>query len=392
MERKLGGLPDRTAKNAESGDGQINRTQAKTCPAAGQLVKYDGAGRGPDHQNAEHEPEVPYSVDDKGLVCCIRCGIPAKPMANQNIRADAYQLPEDEQHDEVVGQDQPEHGEHEKRQPGKVTGAARVLRHVSQGVNVDDQTDPGDDQQHHFSEVVDLVAHPYLESVQVDPGETPGGVRSEKYCQSEQKRDRYGSNRKKRAEPFKSICADRNDNSGDKRGEEDDPGGGIHWSEFQAGNVFHVCRLFSPVKRHNDGETDCNLGCRYCDNKKDQDLGIKIRQAILNIEPGESDQGQICGVQHEFQGHENDNDISAQQHTREPDGKQQAADHEVIVKRDHKLFQFTFAQQDDSDGCNQHQRTYYLERQVVSPKKCHTDLPHVALRHSINWRERSPPA
>jgi hypothetical protein len=46
------------------------------------------------------------------------------PVADEHVGTDADQLPEDEHHDEVVGQDDAGHREHEERQPGEVAGLA----------------------------------------------------------------------------------------------------------------------------------------------------------------------------------------------------------------------------------------------------------------------------
>ncbi len=52
-------------------------------------------------------------------------------MANQDIGGKANQLPEDEQHHEVVGEDNSKHGEHEKRERGEIAGLAFIILHVA---------------------------------------------------------------------------------------------------------------------------------------------------------------------------------------------------------------------------------------------------------------------
>ena len=58
-------------------------------------------------------------------------------MSNQDVGADADQLPKDEHHDKVVGQDDAQHREEEKRQPGEVAPIALFMSHVANRVDED---------------------------------------------------------------------------------------------------------------------------------------------------------------------------------------------------------------------------------------------------------------
>ncbi len=55
---------------------------------------------------------------------------------------------------------------------GKITRPPSLVFHVTDGVNVDEQSDPGHYQEHHLAEIINLVTNPDLEDAEVDPIET----------------------------------------------------------------------------------------------------------------------------------------------------------------------------------------------------------------------------
>ena len=87
--------------------------------------------RGPDHQDAKHETEVPDAVGDEGLLCRLGCRRTLEPMPNEQIGAEPDQFPEDKHHHEIVREDDPEHGEHEERKSGEIARLALVRAHVA---------------------------------------------------------------------------------------------------------------------------------------------------------------------------------------------------------------------------------------------------------------------
>jgi hypothetical protein len=110
-------------------------------------------------------------------------------MPNQDVGAYPDQLPKDEHHDEVVRQDNAEHRKHEERQAGEIAGPASVVVHVADRIDVDQETDAGDHQQHHFAEPVDQVADANLENSEIDPIKTDVLIGAAKYGQTEKKRN-----------------------------------------------------------------------------------------------------------------------------------------------------------------------------------------------------------
>ena len=63
-----------------------------------------------------------------------------------------------------------EHEEHEEVQICEETPVALLMRHVADGVNVDEKTDAGDDQQHHQCELIEREGEVCMEGGGLDPG------------------------------------------------------------------------------------------------------------------------------------------------------------------------------------------------------------------------------
>jgi len=78
-----------------------------------------------------------------------------EPMADEDVRADADQFPEEEHHHEVIREDDADHREHEEREAGEVAGLALVVVHVPEGINMDERADAGNDEEHRLAELID---------------------------------------------------------------------------------------------------------------------------------------------------------------------------------------------------------------------------------------------
>ena len=65
----------------------------------------------PNHQDADHEAKITNPIDGKCLFSGIGGGIFGKVMADENVGANANQLPKNEHHEEVVRENNAQHGE-----------------------------------------------------------------------------------------------------------------------------------------------------------------------------------------------------------------------------------------------------------------------------------------
>ena len=119
------------------------------------LLEADRAGQREQQEDAEREAEVADPVDDEGLD---RRGVgrrPLVPEADQQIGGEADAFPAEEHLHQIVGRHQHQHGEGEQRQKGEEARPARVLGHVADRIEVDDERDGADHHQHHRGQHVD---------------------------------------------------------------------------------------------------------------------------------------------------------------------------------------------------------------------------------------------
>ena len=91
-------------------------------------------------------------------------------MTNEQIAGDADQFPEDEHHQKIVRQDDPEHREREQAQAREVARERAVLAHVTPGKNVDGAADAGDDEHHQQTERVEPQPEVHLQIADLQPG------------------------------------------------------------------------------------------------------------------------------------------------------------------------------------------------------------------------------
>jgi hypothetical protein len=112
------------------------------------LGENNGARRHPNHQDPEHESEIANARGDECFVGRICGGVTIKPVADQHIRGKAHQFPKDEQHDEIVREDDAKHREHEQRQCREIAGLAFVVPHVTQRIDVNDRSNTGNQNDH----------------------------------------------------------------------------------------------------------------------------------------------------------------------------------------------------------------------------------------------------
>src|ERR1700690_2850194 len=77
--------------------------------------------------------------------------------ANQQIRGEADALPAYKHEQKILRQHQRQHEEHEEIEIGKERPVALLVRHITDRVDVDEEADAGDDQQHDQRELIKRV-------------------------------------------------------------------------------------------------------------------------------------------------------------------------------------------------------------------------------------------
>ena len=172
VQRKLRGFANRTAENQKCGNRQESGMTRQRRQSRCDLAENNRAGRHPDHQNPEHESEIADAIGDERFFRRVRRGVAIEPMADQHIGAKADQLPEDEQHHEIVRQNDAEHREHEERQCREIAGLACIIPHVAERIDMDQRSDARDHEEHRLAQTIEDKAKRDLEdSAEIDPGE-----------------------------------------------------------------------------------------------------------------------------------------------------------------------------------------------------------------------------
>jgi len=99
-----------------------------------------------DDEDTDEEPEVPDAVDDECLPAGVRLRVVVVPEPDEQIAAEPDALPADEHRDQVVRQHEQQHRGDEKVQVREVPPVRRVLVHVPDGVQMDEEADAGHDE------------------------------------------------------------------------------------------------------------------------------------------------------------------------------------------------------------------------------------------------------
>ncbi len=99
------------------------------------------AERAEEQEDGDHQAEVADDVDDKGFAGGGDGRRARVPEADQQKRGQADAGPADQQEQEVVGRHQQRHRKDEEVQEGEEAPVAGVVRHVANGVDMDEEAD-----------------------------------------------------------------------------------------------------------------------------------------------------------------------------------------------------------------------------------------------------------
>ena len=91
------------------------------------------------------------------------------PVVNEQVGAEADELPKNEHHEKIIGEHDAEHRKHEDGETAEVAGLGRVFVHVAEREDVNAETDDADDHQHQRGEVIELKADREGEVAQAEP-------------------------------------------------------------------------------------------------------------------------------------------------------------------------------------------------------------------------------
>src|SRR5437867_12990148 len=137
MEGDLRALADGPAEQEERDERQELRREGVRVQArhlALDLPEREGAEDIPDHEDPDEEQDVAHASHEERLLRG-RGGLGLRvPEAEEQVRAEAHDLPEDQELKEVVRTDGAEHAGREKADYRVVAGLAVLLVHVAERV------------------------------------------------------------------------------------------------------------------------------------------------------------------------------------------------------------------------------------------------------------------
>ena len=119
--------------------------------------------------DTNEETEVADTIDDECFLrssCSFVC---IQVVTDEHVRAKTDQLPEYEDHDQVVREDDPHHGKHEDRKTAEKAALGLVIRHVSKTEYVNQEAYKGDHRQHRSRYPIEQEAHRYGEVTKAQP-------------------------------------------------------------------------------------------------------------------------------------------------------------------------------------------------------------------------------
>ncbi len=305
----------------------------------------------------DEQAEVADSVGDEGFLSRGGVGVVGVPEADEQIAANPDPFPPDEQDGEVRAHHQDQHREAKQieigEEPVKPAVASMVVPHVRGGVEVDQETDAGDDEHHHRAQAIDDEGDLYgrgskaMARRDLDPA--PGGElefvdRVLRVAGAREQRER-GERRQKRtadrgerhqaygifAEPFAEHAVDE---SPEERQAEDhgDQREVLSWEDVvqevhrELGFVLSVLeeiglvaahRAAEAIDRERDGETDSGFGR----GDRNDEEGEHLTVVVVLPHAVERDQREIDGVEQKLDAHQLDEKIA-------PDQKANRANHE----------------------------------------------------------------
>ena len=141
-------------------------------PTVVQTRREINAIEGPEDQHdRKDETKISHPVDDERFLPGIDRGFSLEPEADEQVRTQSDAFPADKHQQVVISEDQRQHEEDEQIQVCEVTIEPLLVRHISSGINVDQEANAGDDQNHQAGQVVQHESELCLEPSGLNPRE-----------------------------------------------------------------------------------------------------------------------------------------------------------------------------------------------------------------------------
>ena len=134
------------------------------------LAKVKRAEINHDEKNSDQETKIANAIDDKSLLARRGRGVSLEIETDQQVRGEADAFPANEHEQHVARQDQDSHKKEEQIKEAEIPRVALFMSHIADGINVDEKTDAGNDQQHHQRKWIEEKAEIDMQSADRDPG------------------------------------------------------------------------------------------------------------------------------------------------------------------------------------------------------------------------------
>ena len=171
IERKLRALAGRAQHQAKRDHGNHATAPAGVLAEfSSDLGERQGAEVGDEQEHPDQKAEVAYAIDNECFLACVGRRLFLEPEADEQIRGQAHALPSDEHDQGVAGQHEDGHEKQEQVQVGEVARIALVVAHVADRVDVNQEADAGDDQEHHERKLIENETEVHVQQASIDPG------------------------------------------------------------------------------------------------------------------------------------------------------------------------------------------------------------------------------
>ncbi len=167
-QRQLGALAAGAAQQQQGQRGQRRRRQGgRLSVDAGER---QGAEEGEEPEHGDGEKDIADPGDEEGLAPGVGVLPLLVPVADQAVGAEADPLPAEEEQQQVVGEDDGQHGEDEEVEQREEARIVLFLAHVADGIEVDQGRDPGHHQRHGCRKMVEEDRQRDLQRADIHPG------------------------------------------------------------------------------------------------------------------------------------------------------------------------------------------------------------------------------
>src|SRR2546428_1303353 len=344
VQRELGGLPDGPAEQEEGNQGE--QLGVQQADPRGDLIEPDRAELALDNKDGNEEEDVSDAVNEDRLLRGSRRFRLVVPKSDQQIRAEAHDLPENQELQEVVCGYSAEHRRREQTHLGVVARLALLLVHVSERIDKNQETEERHEDKHEGAQVVDQNRDPDLVPRDARKPDVAGdGLRREVPAEpslhqdldedvqreAERTRHRAGDNittacpEPSSHQSDQEECAERKE-----KDEPDDPGVRDHGSPFQDADLVEFDRAVGLVDRKEDREPDRGLRGGHRNPEEGEHLTTGV-SAVRR----EGDEVQDRGVQEDLDRHEDDDRVSAGEDAVQADAEQRGREEELVLEGDH---------------------------------------------------------